>query len=92
MFAYSHATIESNTPGAYVFRVHGSTGFYDLLVQVENQLQLDAWCERFKTRYTAHTFTRLDYLLCSGTYSMAFLSFVECILDTMVVYPRVARQ
>ena len=50
IFGYSHASMESCLPGAYVFRIHGSSGFFDLLVQVENKTELELWCERFKRK------------------------------------------
>lgn len=51
MFEYSHATIESNLPGSFVFRVHGSAGFYDLLIQVKDEAELFKWSQQFKKRF-----------------------------------------
>ncbi|GAA5816783.1 hypothetical protein MFLAVUS_010316 [Mucor flavus] len=52
VFDYSHATVESNISGSHVFRVHGSPGFYDLLIQVENEIELYKWCRQFKRSFS----------------------------------------
>ncbi|KAI8646977.1 hypothetical protein BD408DRAFT_439732 [Parasitella parasitica] len=47
LFCYSHASIFSNVAGNYVFKVYGTTGYFDILIQVPDQIQLNEWCDLF---------------------------------------------
>ncbi|KAL9554304.1 hypothetical protein MBANPS3_002882 [Mucor bainieri] len=56
LFCYSHASIISNVPGNYVFKVHGATGggHCDLLIQVSDQKQLSRWLGLFDRKLARH--------------------------------------
>ncbi|KAI9313079.1 7 transmembrane sweet-taste receptor of 3 GCPR-domain-containing protein [Dichotomocladium elegans] len=46
VLGYTRASIVSCVPEAYIFKVHGK-GFYDVLVQVGSQQELEQWCSWF---------------------------------------------
>ncbi|KAI8343029.1 7 transmembrane sweet-taste receptor of 3 GCPR-domain-containing protein [Chlamydoabsidia padenii] len=49
VFGYSHASVESATKGAYVLKLHG-LHFYDIMVQVANEEDLQQWCNWFNSK------------------------------------------